>query len=89
MHELTHKEQECLGDCNFFNVQHCMTRGFQAVIPNAVMVISQALKSIQERYGTRADYLQVFTYVSVGVPLTKIYAVHDGEHVVFMLADEY
>lgn len=43
----------------------------------------------QERYGTRADYLQVFTCVSVGVPLTKIYAVHDGEHVVFMLADEY
>jgi len=89
VHELTHKEQECSGNCNFTNVQCVMTRGFCSTIPNPGMIVWQALESIRFRYGTNADYLQVFIYVGVNIPQTKIFAVHDGERVTFMLADEY
>lgn len=89
IHELTHLEQEQKGDCNFFNVEVCMTRNFGLVVPQYGRVVQEALTSIKERYGTKADYLQVFIYKDMNTPETKFWVIHDGEHVTFLLPEDY
>lgn len=46
------------------------------------------LSMIHNKYGTKADYLQVFdcTYNNKSA---KMFVIHDESHVTFMLADEY
>lgn len=84
------KDQECEGNFNFANASICMTRHFSGVFGlESLQIIDKALSLICNEYGRKADYLPSLTYEEKNKETVKFWAVHDGEHVTFMLPSDY
>lgn len=83
-------EQEERGNYSFAGVDPYMTCGFKEAFGDETQeVILTALFMILEKYSGHADYLQTFEYHYESGESTRFWCIHDGDHITFLLPDEY
>lgn len=84
------REQEESGNCIFTGISQYMTCGFQnAFGSEAGAVAFTALALVLEKYPDNADYLQTFDYLRDNGGKTQFWCINDGDHLTFLLPEEY